>query len=67
MGKMAKYGIFSPAVDFAKKLLGEKQLNKLRGQGITLHSQVSLLTAPMIVLPMFFNKQFSLPKQPPLS
>jgi len=40
MGKMAKFGIFSPVVLAAKNLLGEKELNKLRGQGITLHSQV---------------------------
>mmetsp|Transcript_27509 Transcript_27509/g.61458 ORF Transcript_27509/g.61458 Transcript_27509/m.61458 type:complete len:124 (+) Transcript_27509:65-436(+) len=39
MGKMAKFGIFSPVVLAAKNLLGEKELNKLRGQGITLHSQ----------------------------
>ena len=40
MGKVSKFGIFSPAVIGARKLLGEKRLNKLRGQGITLHSQV---------------------------
>jgi len=39
MGKMAKFGLFSPAVLAVKNLLGEKTLNKLRGQGITLHSQ----------------------------
>lgn len=41
MGKVAQFGIFSPAVLAAKYVLGEKTLNKLRGQGITLHSQVN--------------------------
>lgn len=40
MGKMAKFGLFSPAVLAAKEALGEKRLNKIRGQAITLHSQV---------------------------
>jgi hypothetical protein len=35
-----QFGIFSPAVLGAKKLLGEKSLNKIRGQAISLHSQV---------------------------
>ena len=39
-GKMAKFGIFSPAVYGAKFVLGEAKLNKLRGKGIALHSQV---------------------------
>lgn len=38
-GKMAKFGIFSPAVYAAKIALGEKELNSLRGKGISLHSQ----------------------------
>ena len=42
MGNNAAFGIFSPAVLAAKQILGEKQLNKLRGKGITLHSQVRL-------------------------
>ena len=50
MGKMAKFGIFSPAVYAAKAVLGEKGLNKLRGQGISLHSQVGCL-APSLLLP----------------
>ena len=44
MGNNAAFGIFSPAVIAAKKILGDKQLNKLRGKGITLHSQVSILS-----------------------
>ncbi len=38
-GKMAKFGIFSPAVYAAKLVLGTEKLNKLRGKGISLHSQ----------------------------
>ena len=38
-GKMAKFGIFSPAVYAAKIALGEKKLNQVRGKGISLHSQ----------------------------
>jgi hypothetical protein len=38
-GKMAKFGVFSPAVYAAKIVLGEEKLNKLRGKGISLHSQ----------------------------
>mmetsp|Transcript_3155 Transcript_3155/g.4199 ORF Transcript_3155/g.4199 Transcript_3155/m.4199 type:complete len:147 (+) Transcript_3155:49-489(+) len=40
MGKMAKFGIFSPLVYGAKIVLGQDKLNKLRGKGIGLHSQV---------------------------
>jgi hypothetical protein len=40
MGKMAKFGIFSPAVYAAKLALGTEKLNKVRGKGIGLHSQV---------------------------
>jgi hypothetical protein len=39
-GKKSKFGIFSPAVYAAKIALGEKKLNKIRGKGISLHSQV---------------------------
>lgn len=39
MGKIAKFGIFSPAVVAAKAVLGEKELNKVRGKAISLHSQ----------------------------
>jgi len=39
MGKIAKFGIFSPAVVVAKAVLGEKDLNKVRGKAISLHSQ----------------------------
>mmetsp|Transcript_1448 Transcript_1448/g.2205 ORF Transcript_1448/g.2205 Transcript_1448/m.2205 type:complete len:128 (+) Transcript_1448:104-487(+) len=38
-GKKSKFGIFSPAVYAAKLALGEKKLNKIRGKGISLHSQ----------------------------
>ena len=40
MGKMAKFGIFSPAVYVAKLALGTEKLNKIRGKAISLHSQV---------------------------
>lgn len=39
MGKVAKFGPFTPAVVAAKLLIGDKNLNKLRGKGISLHSQ----------------------------
>ena len=39
MGKIAKFGIFSPAVVAAKAVLGEKELNKVRGKAISFHSQ----------------------------
>ncbi|KAG7351134.1 hypothetical protein IV203_010494 [Nitzschia inconspicua] len=38
-GKMAKFGIFSPAVYGAKLVLGTEKLNKIRGKAISLHSQ----------------------------
>lgn len=38
-GKKAKFGVFSPAVYIAKFTLGEPKLNKIRGKGISLHSQ----------------------------
>eukprot|EP00560_Eucampia_antarctica_P006148 CAMPEP_0197824438 /NCGR_PEP_ID=MMETSP1437-20131217/1679_1 /TAXON_ID=49252 ORGANISM="Eucampia antarctica, Strain CCMP1452" /NCGR_SAMPLE_ID=MMETSP1437 /ASSEMBLY_ACC=CAM_ASM_001096 /LENGTH=134 /DNA_ID=CAMNT_0043424059 /DNA_START=41 /DNA_END=445 /DNA_ORIENTATION=- len=38
-GKMAKFGVFSPAVYGAKIALGEPRLNKFRGKAISLHSQ----------------------------
>lgn len=38
-GKMAKFGVFSPAVYAAKLALGTEKLNKLRGKAISLHSQ----------------------------
>eukprot|EP00752_Nemacystus_decipiens_P012236 g10845.t1 len=40
MGKVSKFGIFSPAVIAAKVALGETRLNKIRGKAIALHSQV---------------------------
>ncbi|KAJ8599120.1 hypothetical protein CTAYLR_006362 [Chrysophaeum taylorii] len=39
MGKTAKFGIFSPAVYAGRVVLGDKRLEKLRGKGISLHSQ----------------------------
>lgn len=38
-GKMAKFGIFSPAVYAAKFALGTEKLNKIRAKAISLHSQ----------------------------
>merc|ERR1712071_473526 len=38
-GGVAKFGIFSPAVYAAKVLLGDLELKKIRGKGISLHSQ----------------------------
>ncbi|KAG5191247.1 proton gradient regulation [Tribonema minus] len=39
MGKVSKFGLFSPAVIAAKVVLGEARLNKIRGKAIALHSQ----------------------------
>eukprot|EP00171_Calliarthron_tuberculosum_P017148 IDg17148t1 len=39
MGKNAKFGPFTPAILAGKLVLGDKQLNKLRGKGIKLHAQ----------------------------
>ena len=39
MGAMAKFGVFSPAVYAGRIILGDKRLEKVRGQGISLHSQ----------------------------
>lgn len=39
MGNNAAFGIFSPAVIATRWIIGEKPLNKLRGKGISLHSQ----------------------------
>lgn len=39
MGKMAKFGVFSPAVYAAKFAVGDKKLNGIRGKAISLHSQ----------------------------
>lgn len=38
-GKMAKFGVFSPAVYGAKIVLGTEKLNKIRGKAISLHSE----------------------------
>mmetsp|Transcript_5051 Transcript_5051/g.7037 ORF Transcript_5051/g.7037 Transcript_5051/m.7037 type:complete len:117 (-) Transcript_5051:199-549(-) len=40
MAKVAKFGVFSPAVIATRVVVGEKRFNKLRGKGIALHSQV---------------------------
>lgn len=40
MAKNAKFGPFTPAVLAGKLVLGEKQLNKIRGKSIKLHAQV---------------------------
>lgn len=39
MGKNAKFGPFTPAVVATRLVIGEKNLNKIRGKGIALHSQ----------------------------
>ncbi len=39
MGKNARFGPFTPAVVAARLIVGEKQLNKIRGQAIKSHSQ----------------------------
>mmetsp|Transcript_54509 Transcript_54509/g.133646 ORF Transcript_54509/g.133646 Transcript_54509/m.133646 type:complete len:135 (+) Transcript_54509:298-702(+) len=39
MGKVAKFGPFSPIVVLTRLFIGEKNLNKLRGKAISLHSQ----------------------------
>merc|ERR1712129_537724 len=38
-GKVAKFGVFSPAVYAAKIVLGDKKLKGIRGKAISLHSQ----------------------------
>lgn len=38
MAKIAKFGVFSPAVYAFKLSVGEKSLFKIRGKGISLHS-----------------------------
>ena len=38
-GKKSKFGVFSPAVYGAKVVLGTARLNKIRGKGISIHSQ----------------------------
>ena len=40
MGNNAPTGPFTPIVLFGKQLLGEKTFNKIRGKGISIHSQV---------------------------
>ncbi|KAK9820907.1 hypothetical protein WJX74_004718 [Apatococcus lobatus] len=40
MGKTAPDGIFTPIVVVARNVLGQKRFNSIRGQGISLHSQV---------------------------
>lgn len=40
MGNNAPDGIFTPIVVVTRNVLGEKEFNKLRGKGISLHSQV---------------------------
>ena len=39
MASMAKFGVFSPAVYAGRIILGDKRLEEVRGQGISLHSQ----------------------------
>lgn len=39
MGKQSKFGIFTPAVLTTKLVIGDKNLNKIRGKAIALHSQ----------------------------
>ena len=36
---MASFGVFSPAVYAGRIVLGDKRLEKLRGKGISYHSQ----------------------------
>lgn len=40
MGKVAKFGPFTPAVVVTRLIMGNKPFNKFRGKGIALHSQV---------------------------
>ncbi len=39
MAKVSKFGPFSPVVLATKLVVGDKNLNKLRAKGISLHSQ----------------------------
>lgn len=40
MGKVSKFGPFTPAVIATRFVIGDKRLNKIRGKGIAYHSQV---------------------------
>lgn len=40
MGNKATGGPFAPIVGVVRSVVGEKEFNKFRGQGISLHSQV---------------------------
>lgn len=40
MGKVSKFGPFTPAVIATRLVIGERSLNKIRGKSIALHSQV---------------------------
>lgn len=39
MGRVSKFGPFTPAVIATRLIIGDKRLNKLRGKAISLHSQ----------------------------
>ena len=39
-GNSAEDGIFTPIVKVTRNIMGAKEFNKLRGKGISLHSQV---------------------------
>jgi hypothetical protein len=49
---MAKFGVFSPAVYGARVVLGDKKLEKLRGKGISLHSQAITEFCKFVGAPM---------------
>ena len=42
MGKVAPDGVFTPIVNVARQVLGQKQFNTIRGKAISLHSQGEL-------------------------
>ena len=39
MGNKSTSGIFVPVVQVVRQVMGKKEFNKLRGKGISLHSQ----------------------------
>ena len=50
--QVAKFGIFSPAVIAGRVVLGDKRLEKLRGKGISYHSQAITEFCKFVGAPM---------------
>lgn len=50
MGNKATGGPFAPLVVLVKRALGDKEFNKLRGKGISLHSQGTHPPPPFVIM-----------------